>query len=250
MKAFQMSWGDEEVEVDACSECHGLWLDADEGTKLKRVLDHAALADSTQVGSDLAPPGILSYVFQIGVFVQASGGPEAAHSMLKTHGLIPSLFLSGRGLSTLLTHAFLHSGLFHLLGNLYFLYVFGDNIEDTLGKRAFATIYGLAALSGALLHVFTHPASTVPMVGASGAISGLMGAYLVLFPRVKVWVVFFFMRFRLGVIWYLGIWVLLQVGLVQSGQSRVAAFAHLGGFGAGMLLGLLGRKKVPALAPR
>jgi membrane associated rhomboid family serine protease len=275
MKEHRVTWGGENVDVDLCNDCRGLWLDAREGQRLRRILLRAEQDRAHSLAAERPPPGLGAYLFQlftgmplevwnpvrtrpvlvwgllavliaVAIFEVAwifLGGPQAGGAMMRTLGLIPGDLLAGRRLTTLFTHAFVHAGFLHLLGNLYFLYVFGDNIEDTLGKKRFAAIYGAAAMTGALMHVLTHPQSTTPMVGASGAIAGLMGAYLVLFPRVKVWLVFFFVRFRLGVFAYLAVWILAQIALARSGQSRVAAMAHLGGFAAGVVLGFAFKRR-------
>ncbi len=148
--------------------------------------------------------------------------------------LVPQAFWTGEQLWGIFTYSFLHAGLFHLLGNLYFLYIFGDNIEDRLGKRGLALVLFVSTLAGGALHAVTHPQSPMPVLGASAAISGIMGAYLVLFPRVKVWVVFFFVRFKLGVLWYFGIWVFFNSLNAILDAPGIAWFGHIGGFSAGV----------------
>ena len=160
--------------------------------------------------------------------------------------LIPSEVLAGQHTWTLLTHGFLHAGWVHLLGNLYFLWIFGDNVEDRLGKRDFVIVYAAALVAGGLAHSFAHPHSHAPLLGASGAIAGLMGAYLVLFPRVKLWVMLLVVRVRVRVTWYLGLWLALQVVMQSLGVHGTAWMAHLGGFAAGALTALLLRPR-PAL---
>ncbi len=149
---------------------------------------------------------------------------------------------------TPLISIFLHGGWVHLLGNMLFLWVFGNNIEDSMGPGRFLTFYLLCGLIAAAAHVLVDPASPVPTVGASGAISGVMGAYLVLYPRVRVNMLFFFLIFFkviplpawLVLVW----WFLLQVlaGVPQLSAVRpdvssgVAVWAHIGGFIAGVVL--------------
>jgi membrane associated rhomboid family serine protease len=147
---------------------------------------------------------------------------------------------------TALTSMFLHGGWFHLLGNMWFLWVFGNNIEDAMGHARFVIFYLVCGGLAAAAQVLADPASAVPMVGASGAISGVMGAYLVLYPRVRVHTLvflgFFITRWTLPAYVMLLYWALIQlVGTlpslvgVQAGGG-VAFMAHLGGFGAGVLL--------------
>ena len=146
---------------------------------------------------------------------------------------------------TLLTSMFLHGGLLHLLGNMLYLWIFGDNIEAIMGPVRFLIFYLLCGLAATLSHVVLTPDSTIPMVGASGAISGILGAYLLKFPRAKVHILvilFIIIRtFKISALWVLGFWFVMQVlsGLGSLGsaqESGVAWFAHIGGFLAGMIL--------------
>ena len=141
---------------------------------------------------------------------------------------------------TLLTSMFLHGGFLHLAGNMLFLWVFGNNIEDTKGKVTYVIFYLLAGLAATAAHIAIQPASTIPVVGASGAIAGVMGAYLILFPNVpiKTLVIFFFITFiNIRAKWLLGFWFLSQF-LIQP-DSGVAWMAHVGGFAFGVAAGLL-----------
>ena len=150
----------------------------------------------------------------------------------------------GRQTAHIFTSMFLHGSWMHLLGNMWFLWIFGNNVEDAMGRLRFVVFYLLTGVAAALTQVALNPASAVPMVGASGAISGVMGAYIVLYPRVRV-----FMIVPLGFIltsmawpaWMmLGYWLLLQFvsGLTVVGQEGggVAFWAHFGGFVAGAIL--------------
>lgn len=134
---------------------------------------------------------------------------------------------------------FLHGSLLHLGGNMLFLWVFGNNIEDTKGKLTYLIFYLLAGLAATAAHIAIQPSSTIPVVGASGAIAGVMGAYLVLFPNVpiKTIVMFFFITFiDIRAKWLLGFWFLSQF-FVQP-DSGVAWMAHVGGFAFGVAAGL------------
>ncbi|MFW6055315.1 MAG: rhomboid family intramembrane serine protease [Thermodesulfobacteriota bacterium] len=149
------------------------------------------------------------------------------------------------GLYPFLTHMFLHSGFFHFVANMWILWIFADNVEDVMGPLRFAAFYlccGLIALAG---HMFFNSDSTVPVVGASGAIAGVMGAYLILYPRATVLtlvpILFFPLFIDLPAVIFLGIWFLIQLfsGLAAAvGQSAagVAWWAHAAGFIAGVLL--------------
>jgi membrane associated rhomboid family serine protease len=144
----------------------------------------------------------------------------------------------------LLTSMFLHGSWMHLLGNMWFLWLFGNNVEDSMGRLRFLAFYLICGLAAAFGQVITNPASSIPMVGASGAISGVMGAYLILYPRVRVFTLvilgFFFTSVALPAWVMLGYWFVLQFlsGLVSfAGEGGGVAFwAHIGGFVAGVVL--------------
>jgi len=150
----------------------------------------------------------------------------------------------------LLTSMFLHGGWGHLIGNMWFLWIFGNNIEDSMGHLRFLLFYLLTGLAAAAGHVLSAPGQMVPMVGASGAISGVMGAYLLLYPRVRVHTLFFlfiFIRVIPIPAWFvLGEWFVVQLFLgVQTtgGSAGVAFWAHIGGFAAGLALVKLFEKR-------
>jgi membrane associated rhomboid family serine protease len=156
---------------------------------------------------------------------------------------------------TLLTHMFLHGGWMHLIGNLWFLWIFGNNVEDSMGHARFALFYLLCGLAAAALQMASQPDSAIPMVGASGAIGGVMGAYLVLYPRVRVHLLlvlgFYVTTIAVPALLMLGYWFALQLlGGAASSAARggVAFWAHVGGFLAGALLVLIFRD--PALVAR
>ncbi|MEE8176147.1 MAG: rhomboid family intramembrane serine protease [Gemmatimonadota bacterium] len=140
--------------------------------------------------------------------------------------------------STVLTSMFLHGSWGHLIGNMWFLWVFGNNVEDSMGHSRFVVFYLLTGVVAAAAHVMTAPASGIPTVGASGAISGVMGAYMVLYPRVRVLTLVFFYLVYLPAWLMLGYWFLIQFlsGTVADGGAGVAFWAHVGGFFAGVLL--------------
>ncbi|MFP4623550.1 MAG: rhomboid family intramembrane serine protease [Gemmatimonadota bacterium] len=145
--------------------------------------------------------------------------------------------------SALLTSMFLHGGWFHLIGNMWFLWIFGNNIEDSMGHLRFLLFYLVTGLAAAAGHVISAPGSQIPTVGASGAISGIMGAYLVLYPRVRVYTLFIIVIF-IRVIplpaWImLGYWFLIQLlagTATSAADAGVAFWAHIGGFVAGLAL--------------
>ncbi len=167
-------------------------------------------------------------------------------------GTIPAQIRQGQDLFTLITSQFVHGGWLHIFGNLIFLWVFGDNIEAALGHIPYLIFYLAAGIIAALTHVLFNLDSTIPSIGASGAIAGVLGAYIVLFPahEVRVWVFpFVFWLTRVNAVVFLGVWALLQLlnGLaslgVQTAQTGgVAVWAHVGGVVTGLIVGAIGRR--------
>jgi membrane associated rhomboid family serine protease len=176
------------------------------------------------------------------------------NEVANTWGLVPSRLLSFEPMAfvTLFTSMFLHSGPAHLLGNMLYLWIFGDNIEGALGPLRFTAFYFLCGVGAALGQTLINPSSTIPMIGASGAISGVLGSYLVLYPRAQVETLLFlgyFVRLvRLPTLVVLGSWMFTQLlsGVLSLGMQAtggVAWFAHIGGFAAGVLLISLLRRR-------
>jgi len=159
--------------------------------------------------------------------------------------------------ATLLTSMFLHGGWMHLIGNMLYLWIFGNNIEDSMGHGRFVVFYVLCGIAAALAQAIPNPGSTIPMIGASGAISGVLGAYLLLFPRARVLVAiplgFFLHTVRLSAVWVLGFWFVLQLinsALAPVDGGGVAWGAHIGGFVAGLaLIPFFKHRRVRLLAP-
>ena len=159
--------------------------------------------------------------------------------------LYPVAVIHGEYLWGLVTHMFMHAGLLHLGGNMLFLWIFGDNLEDQMGHLGFLVFYLACGLAAAAAQIAANPWEAIPMVGASGAIAGVMGGYLLLFPRAKVDViviiVFIIRRFVMPAWLVLAIWFVLQVvatATMRGGDGGVAYWAHSGGFLAGMALTL------------
>jgi membrane associated rhomboid family serine protease len=158
-------------------------------------------------------------------------------------GVVPQFVTSGHNLPTLITHMFLHGGWMHLAGNMLFLWIFGDNLEDLMGPVKFLLFYVAAGLAAAGLQIAADPFGQIPMVGASGAIAGVLGGYLLLFPRARVDVliilIIIFRVFPIPAWIMLGLWFGIQVfsgATTPSDGGGVAYWAHAGGFVAGLLL--------------
>lgn len=145
---------------------------------------------------------------------------------------------------TLLSYMFLHGDILHLLSNMLFLWVFGDNVEDAMGHVKYFFFYILCGLCGGLVHSYMLPASKLPLIGASGAVAGVIAAYLILHPRVLVWVlVFRIIPLKISAAWVLGIWVATQFFMILLNQpDQIAWWAHIGGMIAGAVLILFLRR--------
>ena len=174
--------------------------------------------------------------------------PVMDQSAIQKYALVPADISAGRHLSTLVTSMFLHANLLHVGGNMLFLWIFGNNVEDRLGEIKFLIVYFAAGIAGSLLQVFITPSSTIPTLGASGAISGLLAAYVLYYPRARVLtfiVPIFFVTLSAWV--FIGYWIALQalnaflsIGVTGGG---VAFFAHVGGFVTGLILAILLRPR-------
>jgi membrane associated rhomboid family serine protease len=179
-------------------------------------------------------------------FSQYYTDPRLLGAFFGEYGLIPARVTAGEGYATVLTSMFLHAGLLHLGGNMLFLWIFGDNMEEAFGHLGFLAFYLAAGIAAALAQFAMNPGSVVPMVGASGAVAGVLGGYLLLFPRARVDVLVIVILF-IGLValpaWVvLGAWFALQIlGTVASAGADgggVAFAAHAGGFVAGIALTL------------
>jgi len=196
------------------------------------------------------------YVYQFLVLGQAQTAEFVAR-----HAVVPMHLFSGYGpsLSTPFTSMFMHGGLGHLVSNLWFLHIFGDNVEDDLGHARYALFYLFTGVAAVLAHSLTDPTSAVPMLGASGAISGVLGAYLMLHPRARIVAFAFLFTFEVPALLFILIWFGMQLfsGLGSLGQQAatgVAFFAHIGGFVAGvaflLVTGIPKKRPVTYLGPR
>jgi len=168
-----------------------------------------------------------------------------AENFVNSYALIPALVTSGQNLSGLFTSMFLHGSFGHIFGNMLFLNIFGDNLEDKLSHLKYLLFYFLCGLGASFLQIITNPSSTIPNIGASGAIAGLMGAYLVLFPNHKIDILFSWgWTFREATVpahFLLFYWFLAQLfsgagSLALPTIGGIAYFAHIGGFLSGFLI--------------
>ncbi len=181
--------------------------------------------------------------------------PDAVHAVYISFGYIPAVINGYEELpqvyvvlpeqASFVTYAFFHSGFMHLAGNMLFLWVFGDNVEDAMGHFKFLLFYFACAAGGAFVHGLINPDSVAPLIGASGAAAGVISAYLILHPRVKIWVLMFGqIPLRIPALWVIGAWISFQVfQLISSSEGEVSWGAHVGGIIVGAILVLFMRRK-------
>ncbi len=268
------------ILVDQCPNCSGLFLDRDEFSQTRsyyralgvrekerpqqrerpeRPTYYGVEADEDSTGTILfqlftglpievnVPTRTFPFVtialllLNTAILVMAMAG--GLGRWVTDYGMVPDDILHGRRLYTFLTSMFLHGGIAHLVGNMYFLYVVGDNVEDRLGHWKFLGFYLLCGLIADLAHVIGHPNSMIPTVGASGAISGVMGAYVVLFPGSRFvirifWFFWYHVKIPMPAWVYFGFWIAFQVVCAALDLPGIAWWAHLGGFACGVAVGL------------
>lgn len=195
-------------------------------------------------------------------FFEPGGNSDAMLATTGTYGLVPAFF---NGMiprpaeltaipdgATLLTYSFLHADFWHLAGNMIFLWVFADNVEDALGHVRFVIFYVLCVIAAGYAFVLSAPTSDAPIIGASGAVAGIIAAYVMLYPRAKVWILALGrIPLRLRVEYVLGFWIVFQIVavLTSDGSDAVAWWAHIGGLAAGAVLVVFMRRRgVPLFA--
>ncbi len=172
---------------------------------------------------------------------------EANYKLIMSAGAIPGHIFSGTapdgGLPayiTPFTSLFLHGGFIHLAGNMLFLWIFGGGVEDRMGHIPFGFFYLVCGAAATLTHVWYNPDSAAPLIGASGAVSGVLGAYILLFPtariRVLVFLIIFVTTLKIPAVVFIGGWAVLQFINISRGNPQIAWYAHVGGFGAGIII--------------
>lgn len=194
------------------------------------------------------------------IFLYQTGlSPLAERGFIIQNGVIPARLFSQFDVTSLVTSLFLHGGLVHLGSNMLYLWIFGDNVEDAMGKIRFTLFYLICGIAAALTQAFIDPASPIPLIGASGGIAGILGAYIMLYPRATIkvfmWVIILVRLMNVPAWVVLGFWIGGQFiavpdALANQGGGGVAYFAHIGGFLAGMALAtFFKRSDVPLFAP-
>ena len=255
--------GAPDLKIDQCAECGGIWLDGGElpqtiaAMQSKAVRPFLENPETARMGGKalwlfmfftglpieqwnprtrrpiLMPLFVIASV--LAFFWQISGGAESMLASVESYGLVPAKLFAGAW-PTLFTYMFLHGSWAHLLGNMYFLWVFGDNVEERIGRARFVLLYVVAGIAAGLCNALIASDKMAPVVGASGAISGVMAAYAVLFPRRQLvsLILFFRVRWRASV--YLFGWLGFQILGAVMNQRGIAWWAHIGGFVIGALI--------------
>ncbi len=203
------------------------------------IRDHNPSGRTPYVVYALMAANILIFISYVGIMDNA----RVLQQFYFDYAIIPARSAEGVALETFVTSMFLHGGWMHLAGNMLFLWIFGDNLEDEMGHLPFLLFYLVAGIGAGLIHVITAPGSVVPTIGASGAIAGVMGGYLLLFPKARVDVllilIVYFRVFSIPAFVMLGVWLALQFfGSLSSNpdEGGVAYWAHTGGFIVGLIL--------------
>lgn len=203
------------------------------------IRDHNPSGRTPYVVYALMAVNILAYFY----YSASYASPRALALFYDAYAVVPAEISKGNGFETLFTSMFIHAGLMHLGGNMLFLWIFGDNLEDEMGHLTFLAFYLASGIGAGLIHVYSAPGSWVPTVGASGAIAGVMGGYLLMFPKARVDIllvlIIYFRIFTIPAFVMLGLWLVMQFfgGLgADPDQGGVAYWAHAGGFAVGLVL--------------
>ncbi|MCX7867709.1 MAG: rhomboid family intramembrane serine protease, partial [Limisphaera sp.] len=285
MQRFSLT--DPPLELDACRPCLTVWFDvgelptvpeappehpemARERLRTREALERLRREEEKHAEADLHSGHYLAMLFGMPVELNAPAPARqpwatlitgllmvaatvatwlASTDLVATWGLVPNHWWRWGGL-TFLTSFFLHGSLLHLASNLYFLLVFGDNVEDFLGRRRWLLLLGGAALAGDVLHILLEPRSEVPCIGASGGISGLITFYALQFPRVRLGLLIYWRLVRIPAWGALVLWALMQGLLLMMqlhGLGDVSAAAHLGGAAAGLAAWYLWKRREPTV---
>jgi membrane associated rhomboid family serine protease len=269
------------IHADQCPQCSGLFLDHQEFSRIKRYYAGGGAAprakratatsrraeQPTHISGDsdgatlfqlftglpleldapqtLFPP-VVSALILLNLAVLVAAIWQGMAQWIDTLGVVPREIVSGHRLHTLLTSMFMHAGVIHFLGNMYFLYITGDNVEERFGRWKFLGFYLLCGVVADLVHILGHPTLGIPSVGASGAVSGVLGAYVVLFPHIRFRVRWFYFLWHhctwdFPVYVYFGFWIALQFLYAGLEVPGVGWLAHIGGFACGAGIAFLVR---------
>lgn len=184
-------------------------------------------------------------VFLLEIFLDTTENLEWFYD---NFAIIPAYIVEGKQLYTLITAMFMHGGYAHIFGNMLYLHIFGNNVEDSMGSKRFIMFYLVCGLVASFMQIFTDPASTIPNLGASGAIAGVLGGYLIMYPTDRIGTILGYTYVRVPAFFVLLFWFVLQLfsGFLSLGDTStggIAFFAHIGGFVAGLILIFFFRKE-------
>ena len=256
-----------QVELARCQSCNGVWIDED-----KRCAVHYAPKVRAAIDEIEKPLGIQHFIFQIISRLPAEFNMKPRStpwvtriliainilvfaivllepSLWAAGGIVPAEFSRGENLYTLITHQFQHGDYWHLLGNMFFLYLAGESIEDLVGRYQFLLIYLLGGVAAAIAQWAIDPHSFIPMIGASGAISGLFGIYILWFRRAKLTFMLIIYQIKVAPWIFFLAWTVVQLIGIYSQMPGIAYSAHLGGFVYGLIVGAAGYKTVLSSNP-
>lgn len=247
------------LEIESCSNGHGSWIEREELEEARAAKTLAAPLEQLN-GSTSWRTWLFQFVTQMPVeyniqprnrpwatwalillntliFIAPMAAPQLAESIFQG-AMVPSDISRGMHLETLLTSQFLHGGWMHLLGNMYFLWLTGDNLEDALGHVRFLLVYLACGTVAALAQTFADPSSGIPVIGASGAIAGLFGLYLLWFRKASLTLMIFIYQKKVAPWVFFLIWLGFNLIGMAAGEQGVAYMAHIGGFAAGLVTGV------------
>ncbi|MEN8220543.1 MAG: rhomboid family intramembrane serine protease [Pseudomonadota bacterium] len=262
LKTYQFEQGSE-LKIDICQSYDGIWLEQGELDHAKRFYEKPSRFENISkkyehwifqflfylpVEFNLKPRNfplitviliVLNGLIFTGLFISLFRDPELPEKILYQWGLIPEEIGAFKWFVALLTHQFLHGGWGHLIGNMYFLYILGDNVEDAMGRIRFLLFYIFCGLVAAITHVGYEltlgVSANLPSIGASGAVSGVMAAYAYIFRKAKLTFMFVILQYKLAPVWYFSLWLGINVLLLIYGVQGVSWAAHIGGFIAGLV---------------
>lgn len=258
-----------QAEIDLCRQCNGVWVERAEleqvanARKTENALRELEFRDEcssidwlfqffTQMPIEYNLPARkvpwVTYtliLINLLIFAYMLIWPWRIDNIFDDYALIPTLVIEGEHSWSLFTNMFLHGGYVHLLGNMYFLYIIGDNLEDVLGSFNYLILYILCGLSGNLFHLALYFESSIPTIGASGAISGLFAMYLLWFRHARLSFMALIFQTQISAQLFFLIWLLMNIaGILFSDDSSIAYEAHIGGFACGLLIGYLLRSTI------
>ncbi|SDU15544.1 rhomboid family intramembrane serine protease [Halopseudomonas salegens] len=254
------------VDIDVCQRCDGAWVEKDTACKVAKssAIKHALVEMNKTVNwktwifqmlsrmpleYNVKPritPWVTYALIAINTLIFLTYGfdPVLAGRVFGGFAIAPADIQAGSHWWAFVTAIFLHGSLMHLIGNMYFLWVIGDNLEDALGHWRFLGLYLLCGILAGLVSVLANLGSEIPSVGASGAIAGLFGMYILWFPNASMTFMFFVWQKKLAVMWYFAIWLALNFYGMAMGQQGIDYWAHVGGFIAGLAIGFALRQRV------